>query len=256
MPATTRLAAVGAVLFAAGSALAVTPCFTQNFAGIDNLGGFDGGSESYTNPGAGGVGGAADGFLIVGNSKAAFLGARNTTEDFAGDFLDAGVVRLSFWLNHVSGDALEMHLIVGLAFGNAWQLNTPFVPTTGEWRKFSAVLSTDEADWTQVVGSGTLEDALRNGDRIAFRHDEAPYTQFPEAVVAELGIDNVRIIAGACDCAADVNDDGVVDFADLNFVLSDYNRSGAGFPGDVNFDGSVTFDDLNIVLGFYNLGCP
>lgn len=255
MPIPARLTALGAVLFAAGSALAVTPCFTQNFAGIDNVGGFDGGSESYTNPGSGGVG-ASDGFLIVGNSKAAFLGARNTTEDFAGDFLDAGVVRISFWLNHVSGDDLEIHFGVGEAFGNFWQLNEPFTPAAGEWRKFSAEISTNEADWTRVIGSGSLEDALRGADRILLRHDAPPYSQFPEPVVAELGIDNVRIIAAACDCPADVTDDGVVDFADLNFVLSDYNRSGAGFPGDVNFDGSVTFDDLNIVLGFYNMGCP
>lgn len=256
MPAITRLAALGAALFAAGSAFAVTPCFTQNFAGIDNLGGFDGGSGSYSNPGSGGVGGASDGFLIVGNSKPGFLGARNTTADFAGDFLDAGVVRISFWLNHVSGDDLEIHFGVGQAFGNFWQLNTPFIPTTGEWRKFSAELSTNEADWTRIIGSGSLEDALRNADRILLRHNAPPYQQVPQPVVAELGIDNVRIIAGECDCPADVTDDGVVDFADLNFVLSDYNRSGAGFPGDVNFDGSVTFDDLNIVLGFYNMGCP
>lgn len=256
MPNPARFIAIGAALFAAGLASAVTPCFTQNFAGIDNLGGFDGGSGSYTNPGSGGVGGAADGFLIVGNAEPGFLGARNTTEDFAGDFLDAGVVRLTFWLNHVSGEDLEIHLGVGAAFGNFWQLNTPFIPTTGEWRKFSAAISTNEADWTRIIGSGSLEDALRNADRILLRHNAPPYQQFPQTVVAELGVDNVRIIADACDCPADVNDDGTVDFADLNYVLSDYNRAGAGLPGDVNFDGAVTFDDLNEVLGVYNMACP
>lgn len=257
MPAPAHLTVAAAALLLAGASIhAATPCVMQQFSAANDLGGFGGGSESYTNPGTGGVGGASDGFLIVGNSMIAFLGTFNNTPEFTGDFLGAGVSRISFWMNHVSGDPLEIHLVIGTAFGTVWQYNEPFVPVAGEWRKYSANISLNEADWTRILGGGSLADALTSGDRLLFRNDFAPYGQFPDAVVAELGLDNVRLIGSACDCPADVNDDGSVDFADLNSVLGDYNRSGQGFPGDVNFDGAVTFDDLNIVLGSYNQPCP
>ncbi len=59
----------------------------------------------------------------------------------------------------------------------------------------------------------------------------------------------------AASCPGDTNGDLVVDFADLNTVLGDYNEVGAGLPGDVDGDGDVDFADLNIVLGAYNTAC-
>ncbi|MGP1310239.1 MAG: hypothetical protein ACTS27_08590 [Phycisphaerales bacterium] len=46
----------------------------------------------------------------------------------------------------------------------------------------------------------------------------------------------------------DTNGDGVVNFADLNTVLTQFGQSGAGLPGDVTGDGIVNFSDLNLVL--------
>ncbi|MGD9693720.1 MAG: hypothetical protein AB7G17_06295 [Phycisphaerales bacterium] len=49
----------------------------------------------------------------------------------------------------------------------------------------------------------------------------------------------------------DVTDDGVVNFADLNGVLSTFGQTsggGAMLPGDANLDGAVNFADLNAVL--------
>lgn len=49
--------------------------------------------------------------------------------------------------------------------------------------------------------------------------------------------------------AADANGDGVVDFIDLNIVLSEYAMSGPSVgAGDLNGDGVVDFLDLNLVL--------
>lgn len=50
----------------------------------------------------------------------------------------------------------------------------------------------------------------------------------------------------------DANGDGVVDFADLNVVLSNFNVQGDGLAGDLNRDGSVDFTDLNEVISFFN----
>lgn len=69
--------------------------------------------------------------------------------------------------------------------------------------------------------------------------------------VAEAAVDDVRIITlGCASVPGDTNGDGVVNFVDLNAVLSSFGSSGApGFaPGDVDADGDVDFADLNTVL--------
>lgn len=55
----------------------------------------------------------------------------------------------------------------------------------------------------------------------------------------------------------DTNGDGVVDFADLNVVLSAFGlmTGGGAASGDVNGDGRVDFVDLNIVLGEFGRAC-
>ena len=55
----------------------------------------------------------------------------------------------------------------------------------------------------------------------------------------------------------DANLDGVVNVADLNEVLANYNRSGMSWSqGDFNYDGTVNFADLNKVLTNYNRTGP
>lgn len=58
-------------------------------------------------------------------------------------------------------------------------------------------------------------------------------------------------------CLGDVTDDRLVNFADLNVVLSNFGAAGpAGFvPGDADFDGVVDFRDLNLVLSFFGESC-
>ncbi len=58
-------------------------------------------------------------------------------------------------------------------------------------------------------------------------------------------------------CAGDANGDGVVDFLDLNVVLSQYGQSGApgSYTGDLDDDGDVDFEDLNTVLSDYGHAC-
>jgi hypothetical protein len=56
-------------------------------------------------------------------------------------------------------------------------------------------------------------------------------------------------------CAGDTNGDNVVNFTDLNAVLSDFGATGAGAAGDVNGDGVVNFADLNAVLSAFGTEC-
>ncbi len=57
-------------------------------------------------------------------------------------------------------------------------------------------------------------------------------------------------------CPGDANGDGVIDFIDLNAVLSAFGTTGPpGYSGDFNNDGSVDFLDLNAVLSFFGSAC-
>ncbi|MGP1309668.1 MAG: hypothetical protein ACTS27_05670 [Phycisphaerales bacterium] len=53
---------------------------------------------------------------------------------------------------------------------------------------------------------------------------------------------------GPAGVPGDTNGDGVVNFADLNTVLTQFGMTGAGLAGDVTADGLVNFADLNTVL--------
>ncbi len=56
-------------------------------------------------------------------------------------------------------------------------------------------------------------------------------------------------------CAGDVNGDRLVNFNDLNLVLSSFGQSGASLVGDLNRDGAVNFADLNLVLSAFSAPC-
>lgn len=52
----------------------------------------------------------------------------------------------------------------------------------------------------------------------------------------------------------DANGDGVVDFSDLNAVLSQFGQMAPDLLGDVDGDGDVDFSDLNVVLVNFGAG--
>ena len=49
----------------------------------------------------------------------------------------------------------------------------------------------------------------------------------------------------------DINDDGIVDSADLSLLLIDYGQTGESLPTDLNGDGMVDSGDLNLLLLYY-----
>jgi hypothetical protein len=81
--------------------------------------------------------------------------------------------------------------------------------------------------------------------------DTAP----PVAPFSTMYLDNIAVTTGAVVCEGDSNGDGLVNFTDLNAVLSTFGQTGAGIPGDVNGDGVVNFSDLNLVLTNFGTDC-
>lgn len=197
MPRTTRnITASFAAFMIAGAAGASTPGYVEDFVGLGNVGGFGGGSHNYENPGTGGVGGAGDGYLLVTNDFAANFGAAEFDGNFNGDWIANGVTGISFWLNDVGAeDGFEIHFGVGVPLVNFWQFNAGFVPLSDAWTEFTIDLTNlDESEWTQIIGIGSLEDALSNVERILFRHDTAPFGQDPATIAGDLGIDRIRLV--------------------------------------------------------------
>lgn len=64
------------------------------------------------------------------------------------------------------------------------------------------------------------------------------------------------VMPGFTPCPGDTNGDRIVNFADLNTILSQFGQTGVGLTGDVNDDGVVNFADLNIVLSNFGVVCP
>lgn len=98
-----------------------------------------------------------------------------------------------------------------------------------------------------VAGGGDI-----NGDGI------------PDFVIAAPGeggsgfgesVGRVRVYVSQA-CPGDSNDDGVVDVADLNAVLTAYGQTGPALAADVTGDLTVNFVDLNVVLGRFGAPCP
>ncbi len=56
-------------------------------------------------------------------------------------------------------------------------------------------------------------------------------------------------------CPEDVNQDGMIGFADLNLLLGVFGQNLLGNRANINGDGRVDFGDLNLLLGMYGLGC-
>lgn len=82
------------------------------------------------------------------------------------------------------------------------------------------------------------------------RYERAPGTIEPYEAVLFLG-PRIALLG-------DANGDGVVNFADLNVVLSSFGQSGppGSLPGDLNGDGVVNFADMNMVLSAFGQATP
>jgi hypothetical protein len=66
---------------------------------------------------------------------------------------------------------------------------------------------------------------------------------------------SATLACAAAPCPGDTNGDNIVNFADLNAVLSSFGQTGLGLPADLNGDGVVNFTDLNAVLSAFGASC-
>ena len=188
------LAFVLALLPAVPALAAPIPGFVEHFSA--GLSGWDS-QAALTNPGTGGFGGGGDGFLRIARTGfSGQLGARSTGAEYAGDWIAAGIAQVRLRLRDVDANQdLEIHLCIGNA-SNFWQSNVGFAPPENAWGTFTVDL-TDSSQFTHIIDftGGGFAQALREADRILVRHDRAPFSQFPDLVVGEFGLDEIELLA-------------------------------------------------------------
>ncbi len=120
--------------------------------------------------------------------------------------------------------------------------------------------------FTQPAGSLVADNAAPAGGSIRVLRVTVNGTVGGGSSSVELGLPNgltrvysIPLAVATVQCPGDTNGDGVVDFIDLNNVLSSFGIA-QGQPGyipgaDVNNDMVVDFLDLNIVLSFFGVSC-
>ncbi|MBX3352593.1 MAG: choice-of-anchor B family protein [Phycisphaeraceae bacterium] len=131
---------------------------------------------------------------------------------------------------------------------------------------FVSLSNDDGATWTLVESITSplpgwtareyaIEDHLMRSETMRVRFVAAD-ANIPSLV--EAGVDEFLYTTKVCDplLPGDANNDGTVNFADLNAVLSSFGEAGfmpGLLQGDVNNDGVVNFADLNEVLSNFGL---
>lgn len=157
------------------------------------------GGALLSNPGTGGVNGSGDGYLSISRSIAANLGAHSNTElNYKGNWIEAGIGVVTFYLNDVATDEVfEFHLLLSdgqSGFGKTtYQYNTGFDPPNNSWQQYTVDFS-DPADWTKTRGTASFESVLQNVDVLHFRHDLVPYISSPNSILGDLGIDHISLV--------------------------------------------------------------
>ncbi len=108
------------------------------------------------------------------------------------------------------------------------------------------------------IANTLMQQARANGWVIDATHPVGSTTAATDPLVHALGwtdtvVGGRTVLTVMYTLCGDANLDGVVNGADLNTVLSNYNKTGMYWSqGDFNYDGTVNGADLNMVLSNYN----
>jgi hypothetical protein len=206
--------------------------------GWANQGSFTGG---LTRQASGGPAGASDAYLRVastgGSQSFGKLVAFNQSETWNGDYLAAGVVKISMDVNNLGTNPLMLRVALGTGSaplaGGDWMVTTAGVslPVASGWTNIEFPLGPGDFtgdDFLDVIGDVVT---LR-----IFHAVSANTDGIGEPIMAALGVDNIRAV-GAANIPGDFNHVDGVNAADLAKWRTDFGGAGSDADGDQDSDG-------------------
>ncbi|MGD9691833.1 MAG: LamG-like jellyroll fold domain-containing protein [Phycisphaerales bacterium] len=131
-----------------------------------------------------------------------------------------------------------------------------FIPAPSPWDNYILL----EAEGRNIPAvsllqhpqGGSVLEQLSDG----LRADVGHFNQRGNERLATLWTEALGQVALPPPLPGDTNEDGMVNFADLNAVLSTFGQSGQGLIGDVDYNNRVDFVDLNILLSNFGVSLP
>ena len=121
------------------------------------------------------------------------LAAFNLAQQWAGDYVSAGVTAVEADLKNFTAEALEIRLVLFVGSNNRVTSTVSFpLPADGQWHH--AVFGVTPADLTVVAGAMSATDILTNADRLLIRHQPGAPTATAPAIIAEAGFDNIHAL--------------------------------------------------------------
>ncbi len=184
--------------------------------------------------------------------------------DFDGDG-DNDVLSASFggdtvsWFENVGGlgAASFERRVVAFPVRGASEALSVDVDGDGDLDAISAMYHDGQMRWHERTPSGWISHLLRgnvfNAEHVSAADLDGDGDIDPVGALFSI----VTWYRNDGSCPGDANGDRVVNFADLNIVLSSFGMTGTpgSVPGDLNGDGAVNFADLNLVLSFFGVSC-
>lgn len=245
-----KLACVLVCLVLVGGLRAADTDFVQTWSAASDLEGWDSQAE-LSNPGDGGVDGAGDGFLIFARTiEAGALGANardpKLNDAFLGDFVSAGVTQIRASFRNLGETEVEIH--VGISNGEFgmggryMSLQGAVLPIGGEWTEFSFDFTEENFVYHGFEPDPpTFAETAATVSSMHFRHELLPIGFSPEPTLGEVGMDNVRLVAGGTKpTPGDSDGNGDVDLVDF----ASFQLCFTGPGGEVSMDCAVMdFDD-------------
>jgi len=211
---------------------------------------------------SGGPAGAGDAFLQNNSSGGFATGGRQVTfntSQWSGDYLSAGVTRITADMANLGQTNLSMRIALGkgsFAKSATWYVSaTPFdLPADGLWRQ--ADFGIDTADLVCVngaCGTTSLSDVLADVTTVRLVAAAGGPAFKGDRIASQLGIDNIMARGGPEPLIGDLDTDGDIDFDDIGpFVVGlndpQFYQEQFGMPpsvnGDTDGDGDFDFDDI------------
>lgn len=153
-----------------------------------------------TNVSAGGPAGVDDNFLLLtsvdGGGAGSKLAAVNLGAQWAGDYIGTGIGTISMAVNNLGTSDLALRLLfadptVGPPTNSAFSSSPVLLAAGSGWTTISFSIAPGDL----TAGLGTVAGALTNVTELRLYHSAA--AAFPgEAIVAQLGVDNITALAG------------------------------------------------------------